>query len=151
MVMAQVTRPANKVCTHTILPLNNDICRIKLDFTVSTFLEFVKSFQFKNLNLNFISDFQYSWASSWDNWGHYHYWWRHRILHQRYIQRNKPWKVCLTFNLWHQYRTTQYDSYPVERPETRWKPASNQPWWVARKKTKLAGYKVSLHTAWIWI
>jgi len=33
MVMAQVTRPATQVCTHTILPLNNDICRIKLDFT----------------------------------------------------------------------------------------------------------------------
>jgi len=31
--MAQVTRPATQVCTHTILPLNNDICRIKLDFT----------------------------------------------------------------------------------------------------------------------
>ena len=80
--MAQVTRPATQVCTHTILPLNNDICRIKLDFTVSTYLDLVKSFQCKDLNLNFISDFQYSWASCWDNWdfsGHYR--WLHRILH----------------------------------------------------------------------
>ena len=111
MVMAQVTRPATQVCTHTILPLNKDICRIKLDFTVSTYSYLVKSFQFKEFNLNFISDFQYSWASYWNNWdfsGHYR--WLHWILYQRYIQCNKPWKVCLTFDLWHQYRTTPYDS-----------------------------------------
>ena len=82
MVMAQVTKPTTQVCTYTILPLKNDICRIKLDFTVRTYLDLVKSFQFKDLNLNFISDFQYSWASYWDNWdfsGYYR--WHDRILH----------------------------------------------------------------------
>ena len=109
--MASTTRPATQVCTHTILPLNKDICRIKLHFTVSTYLYLLKSFQFRNLNLHFISDFRYSWASYWDNWdfnGQYRR--LNRILYQRYIQRNKPWKICLTFDLWHQYRTTQYDS-----------------------------------------
>lgn len=34
MMMAQVNNPPNSVCSHKILPLNSNICRIRLDFTL---------------------------------------------------------------------------------------------------------------------
>jgi len=33
-VMTQTFKPTTTLCSHTILPLNNDICRIKFDFTI---------------------------------------------------------------------------------------------------------------------
>jgi len=96
-------------CTYTICRCNSNICRIRLDFTVRSYIS--KICLANALTYLFPQDFWYSWPI-WRNyfWRRCNYsnWRFHRRLPHWSVQCEFTWKQRITYYLWLQYWTTQW-------------------------------------------